>query len=148
MRFKNIIAVLIVAFILGVVGYGAGDYHKYVIYDDAVTTTNDTLISAWIPLNGASNVALFAYTNDSLWVRTTWSFRYGQDDAVTTVADSIGLYNSLSVNDVGLSKGKILQGFGLATSLIPGANAIRITSIRMDGTKPTGKIHVGLVYGD
>jgi len=31
MRFKNIIAVLIVALILGVVGYGAGDYHKYVI---------------------------------------------------------------------------------------------------------------------
>jgi len=148
MRFKNLIGGLLVVIAVVLVSVGAGDYHKYVIYDDAVTTTNDTLISSWIPLNGATNVALYAYTNDSLWVRTTWSYRYGQDDAVTTVADSIGLYNSHSVNDVGLSKGKILQGFGLATSLIPGANEIRVTSIRMDGTKPTGKIHVGLIFGD
>jgi len=148
MRFKNLIGGLLVVIAVVLVSVGAGDYHKYAIIDDAVTTTNDTLISSWIPLNGATNVALYAYTNDSLWVRTTWSYRYGQDDAVTNIADSIGLYNSLSVNDVGLSKGKILQGFGLATSLIPGANAIRVTSIRMDGTKPTGKIHVGLIFGD
>lgn len=148
MRFKNIITVLIVALVLGLAGYGAGDYHKYAIYDDAVTTTNDTLISQWIPLNGATNVALYAYTNDSLWVRSTWEYRYGQDDAVTTIADSIGLYNSVSVDNVGLSKGKVLQGFGLATSLIPGANAIRVTAIRYGGTKPTGKVHVGIIYGD
>ena len=89
MRFKNIIAVLIVAFILGVVGYGAGDYHKYVIYDDAVTTTNDTLISAWIPLNGATNVALFYNTDDTSYVKGSFSYRYGTDTEINSVvADS------------------------------------------------------------
>jgi len=149
MRFKNIIAVLIVAFILGVVGYGAGDYHKYVIYDDAVTTSNDTLISAWIPLNGATNVALFYNTDDTSYVKGSFEYRYGQDAAISNlVADTLSLDNRSSADDVGLSKGKILQGYGLATSLIPGANAIRVTMIWKAGSKTTTKVHVGLTYGD
>ena len=43
MRFKNLIGGLLMVIAVVLVSVGAGDYHKYVIYDDAVTTTNDTL---------------------------------------------------------------------------------------------------------
>jgi len=148
MRFKNIIAVLIIALIVGIGSIGAGDYHKYVIYDDAVTTTNDTLISAWIPLNGATNVALFYYTDDTSYVKGSFDYRYGTDTEISSVAaDTLSLDTRTSAA-AGLSKGKILQGFGLATSLIPGANAIRVTMIWKAGSETTTKVHVGLVYGD
>lgn len=144
---KYFSAFIVVAF-LALASIGAGDYHKYIIYDDAVTTTNDTLISAWIPLNGATNVALFYGTDDTSYVKGSFDYRYGSETEISSVvADTLSLDTRTSTA-AGLSKGKILQGYGLATSLIPGANAIRVTMIWKLGSQATTKVHVGLVYGD
>jgi hypothetical protein len=127
---------------------GSGDYQKYVIYDDAATTTNDTLVSAWIPLNGACNVALFYNTDDTSYVKGSVEYRYGGLDAITLgAADTLSL-DTRGTTLTGLSKGKVLQGFGLATSLIPGANAIRVTMIWKAGSETSTKVHVGMIYGD
>lgn len=148
MRFKHLISVIFVALIVTVVAIGAGDYSKFVIYDDAVTATNDTLISAWIPLNGATNVALFYNTDDTSYVKGSFSYRYGSETEINSVvADTLSLDTRKSTA-AGLSKGKVLQGYGLATSLIPGANAVRVTMIWQEGSEATTKVHVGLIYGD
>lgn len=148
MRFKNLIGGLLVVIAVVLVSVGAGDYHKYVIYDDAVTTTNDTLISSWIPLNGATNVAIFYNTDDTSYVKGSFDYRYGQDNEIASLAADTLSLDTRSSAATGLSKGKILQGYGLATSLIPGANAIRVTMIWKSGSETTTKVHVGLVYGD
>jgi hypothetical protein len=141
---SGVFAVFVLYFFLT----GSGDYQKFVIYDNAVTTTNDTLVSAWIPLNGATNVSLFYNTDDTSYVKGSIEYRYGTLDAIT-----LGAADTLSLDTrggalTGLSKGKILQGFGLATSLIPGANAVRVTMIWKAGSETTTSVKVGLVYGD
>ena len=91
---------------VGIGSIGAGDYHKYVIYDDAVTTTNDTLISAWIPLNGATNVALFYYTDDTSYVKGSFDYRYGTDTEISSVVgDTLSLDTRTSAA-AGLTKVK------------------------------------------
>jgi len=126
---------------------GSGDYQKNMIYDDAVTTANDTLVSAWIPLYGSSNVALFYNTDDTSYVKGSVEYRYGALDAIVLgVADTLSL-DTRGGTLAGLSKGKVLQGFGLATSLIPGANAVRVTMIWKAGSEASTKVRVALVYG-
>lgn len=124
---------------------GAGDYSRYAINDSAVTTTNDTLISPWIPLNGASNVSIFYGCDDSTYIKGTYEYRYGTLTSV--VGDTLLLDNR--VGSTGLSKGKILQGYGLAASLIPGANSIRFTMIRQSQSgDATNDFKLGINYGE
>lgn len=147
-KFSIIFSVLVLITIASVTYMGAGDYQKYVIYDDAATTTNDTLISSWIPLYGATNVALHYYTDDTSYVKGSFDYRYGADTEIGSVAADTLSLDTRSSAVSGLSKGKILQGYGLATSLIPGANQVRVTLIWKAGSETTTKIHCALIYGD
>lgn len=148
MKITRIFTALIFLFVVGLASIGAGDYTKYAIYDNAVTTSNDSLTSAWIPLNGATNVAIFYNVDDSTYVKGTFEYRYGTDTEISSVAaDTLSLDNR--VGSTGLSKGKILQGFGLAASLIPGANAVRFKLYRQSTSgDATNAVHLGLIYGD
>lgn len=142
------ISCLIAIIILSVYSMGAGDYQKYVIYDDAATTTNDTLISSWINLNGATNVSLWYYTDDTSYVKGSFDYRYGTDTEISSLtADTLSLDTRSSAVS-GLSKGKVLQGYGLAASLIPGANQVRVTLIWKAGSETSTKVHAALIYGD
>lgn len=148
MKITKIFTALIFLFVVGLASIGAGDYTKYAIYDNAVTSSNDSLISSWINLNGATNVAIFYSVDDSTYVKGTFEYRYGTDTEISSLtADTLSLVNTLGSS--GLSKGKILQGFGLATSLIPGANAVRFKLYRQSTSgDATNAVHLGLIYGD
>jgi hypothetical protein len=147
-RFLKATIILGVLSLLFFVLLGAGDYTRYAINDSAVTTTNDTLISPWIPLNGASNVSIFYGVDDSTYMKGTFEYRYGGLTSVSSVVgDTLSLDNR--VGSTGLSKGKILQGYGLAASLIPGANAIRFTMIRQSQSgDATNDFKLAINYGE
>lgn len=145
---SRVFAVLLCLFVGYYFWTGSGDYTKFAIYDEAVTSSNDTLVSSWIPLNGSTNVSLFYSVGDSTYMKGTFEYRYGSLTSVSSVAaDTLSLDNRTGSS--GLSKGKILQGCGLAASLIPGANAVRVTMIRQAASGgATNACYVGIVYGD
>lgn len=144
---SKFLAVFLVGIVIWYSTMGVGDYAKYIINDAAVTTTNDTLVSSWIPLNGATNVAIYYGVTDSCWVNGKFEYRYGGMQQVSSgVTDTLSADSQGSATSV--SKGKILQGFGLATSLIPGANQVRITLIRRAGSGTTSSVKCAIVYGD
>jgi len=149
MKFKTkIFTVLMAVIIVGFGIIGAGDYSRYAINDSAVTSSNDSLTSAWISLNGATNVAIFYTVDDSTYVKGGFEYRYGSGTEITNVAaDTLSLDNR--VGSTGLSKGKILQGYGLAASLIPGANAVRFKLYRQSTSgDATNSVQLGIIYGD
>lgn len=124
----------------------AGDYSKFLIYDTSIAL-NDSIVSAWTPLNGSTNVSVFFSAGDTTWARLELEYRYGAEVGIINLADTMTLdtrYTTLA----GKSVGKIYQGFGLATSLIPGANAIRLRAIMKSATSASSYLKAGLVYGD
>lgn len=143
---SKLLAVVLIGVVIWYSTTGSGDYHKYLIYDDAIAL-NDSMVSDWTPLNGSSNVALFFSVGDTTWSRLELEYRYGQDTRILTVVDTMSL-DTRGTTLTGKSIGKVYQGYGLATSLIPGANAIRVRTIMASATSASSWIHVGMVYGD
>lgn len=145
-KFSIYVSCLIAIVIFSVYSMGAGS-QKYIIYTDASTSGNDSAMSSgWIPITGATNVAIFYSTDDTAYVKGTVEYRYGSEtEIVLAAADTLSLVTYGTAN-AGLSKGKILQGYGLATSLIPGANAIRVKLNRQFNSETSIKIHCGLIY--
>ena len=125
---------------------GSGDYQKYLVYDNSIAL-GDTIISPWTPINGSKDVSLFFSVGDTTWAKVELEYRYGSDVAIYNILDTMSL-DTRATTLAGKSVGKIFQGFGLATSLIPGANAIRVRTIMKSATSASSYIHVGMVYGD
>lgn len=118
---------------------------KYIISDTAVTTTNDTLSSGWVNIGSSQNVAIFYNTDDTSYVKGSFEYRYGTSTEIASVvADTLSL-DTRSSAVTGLSKGKVLRGYGLATDLIPGANQIRVYMIWKAGSEATTSVNVGLI---
>ena len=118
---------------------------KYIISDTAVTTTNDTLSSGWVNIGSSQNVAIFYNTDDTSYVKGSFEYRYGTSTEIASVvADTLSLDTRSSAVS-GLSKGKVLRGYGLATDLIPGANQVRVYMIWKAGSEATTSVNVGLI---
>lgn len=118
---------------------------KYIISDTAVTTTNDTLSSGWVNIGSSQNVAIFYNTDDTSYVKGSFEYRYGTSTEIASVvADTLSLDTRSSAAS-GLSKGKVLRGYGLAADLIPGANQIRVYMIWKTGSEATTSVNVGLI---
>lgn len=118
---------------------------KYIISDTAVTTTNDTLSSGWVNIGSSQNVAIFYNTDDTSYVKGSFEYRYGTSTEIASVvADTLSLDTRSSAAS-GLSKGKVLRGYGLAADLIPGANQIRVYMIWKAGSETTTSVNVGLI---
>lgn len=118
---------------------------KYIISDTAVTTTNDTLSSGWVNIGSSQNVAIFYNTDDTSYVKGSFEYRYGTSTEIASVvADTLSLDTRSSAAS-GLSKGKVLRGYGLAADLIPGANQIRVYMIWKAGSEATTSVNVGLI---
>lgn len=143
---SKFLAVFLVGIMVWYFTTGSGDYHRYLVYDDSIAL-NDSMVSEWTPLNGSSNVALFFSVGDTTWARLEIEYRYGQETLIKTVADTMSL-DTRGGTLTGKSIGKVYQGYGLATSLIPGANAIRVRTIMASATSASSWIHVGMTYGD
>lgn len=118
---------------------------KYIISDTAVTTTNDTLSSGWVNIGSSQNVAIFYNTDDTSYVKGSFEYRYGTSTEIASVAADTLSLDTRSSAASGLSKGKVLRGYGLATDLIPGANQIRVYMIWKAGSEATTSVNVGLI---
>ena len=142
---KKFIMPLLFMFVLTFMAVNITGTEKFVIYDDAVTTTNDTLTSAWTYVGSSPNVAIFYNTDDTSYVKGSFEYRYGQTTAISNVAADTLSLDTRSSAVSGLSKGKVLRGYGLAADLIPGANYIRVQMIWKAGSEATTSVKVGLI---
>jgi len=132
--------------ILSLSAFNLTGSQKFIIFDEAVTTTNDTLVSEWVSIGSSQNVAIFYNTDDTSYVKGSFEYRYGQTTAISSVtADTLSL-DTRGGALTGLSKGKVLRGYGLAADLIPGANAVRVTMIWKAGSETTTAVKVGIIY--
>lgn len=141
---KKFIMPLLFVFVLTFMAVNITGTEKFIIYDEAVTSSNDTLVSAWTYIGSSSNIAIFYNVNDSCYAKGSFEYRYGQTTAISNVvADTLSLDTRGSTSS--LSKGKVLRGYGLTADLIPGANYLRVTMIRKDGSATTTAVKVGLI---
>lgn len=142
---KTIILVTLFVFGLILAGANITGSEKTIIYSTAATTTNDTLSSGWVYIGSSQNVALFYNTDDTSYVKGQFDYRYGQFTEIANVAADTLSLDTRSSAAAGLSKGKILRGYGLAADLIPGANWLKVTLIWKAGSETTTTIQCGLI---
>ena len=132
--------------ILSLSAFNLTGSQKFIIYDEAVTTSNDTLVSEWVSIGSSQNVAIFYNTDDTSYVKGSFEYRYGSVTSVNSLtADTLSLDTRGSAL-TGISKGKVLRGYGLTADLIPGANAVRVTMIWKAGSEATTAVKVGIIY--
>ena len=147
MKLRNKIIIAILLLLVPVVWIAATtDVSRYIIFDEAVTTSNDTLQSGWVWIGSAPNVAIFYSTDDTMYVKGDFRYRYGTGSGsyiASLTADTLSL-DTRSTAATGLSKGKVLRGYGSATDLIPGANYIWFEVRRQAGSETTGSFYMGL----
>lgn len=124
---KKILIVL--SFFLAFSFASAQEFDGYLVNDDAVTTSNDTLISSWTDISGFGQVELFITIGDSISFgafTVEWDGGTGTAKTVSVLsgADTLSSLGSASSK----SNGVLLRGY--TTNIIPGAGSIRITAIR------------------
>lgn len=100
----------------------------FIINDNAVTTSNDTLISSWQTITDFSRLQLYFEIGDSVSYGFTVQYRGGGLTAVSLTAlsgaDSISSLGSAT----SVGKGLILRDY--TANIIPGANSFRVIAIR------------------
>lgn len=129
---------------------------KYIINDEAVTSSNDTIVSGWVDVTGCFGVELMFQIDDTCRIdyQVDYSFGIATDatNGYLTVAgvgtDSIKTTGTANAN---LIKGVLLKGYGTSaiTNLIPGANFIRVRCYRFVGagayaSEATNTLRVGI----
>lgn len=121
--------------LLALLGFGVFK-QVTVISDSAVTSSNDSLESAWVPIGESQQVMLFLTVDDTAHIKYYIDYRYGNQKELTLAVDSIKTVGTASTE---LSKGVLLRGFGSSaiTNLIPGANEIRYRGYRQAGAEAT-----------
>ncbi len=121
-----------------------------IITDADVTSSNDSLESAWKNITGAMDVELAIYTDDTMHIKyyvdySFGTFPYEEGTGYLTLAvDSI---KTVGTANTGLYKGVLLRGYGTSgiVNQIPGANMIRWRGYRQSGSEATGAVRVGLL---
>lgn len=141
---------LIALFVISLFAFSqsyAQNITKTMIYDDAVTVTNDTLESGWFDIKDYSLAELYVAVGDSLSLGTTFTvyYRAGAETGTTYLPYAS---DTASVSNIGVStseeSGKELRGF--IANNIPGANTIKVRAIRKDySVGVTSSLHVYLV---
>ena len=114
-----IFPLVIVALIVIAASYSQ---EKFLLVDTS-TATGDSVVSGWVYVGSAPNVALSLAVGDTTDCDFIVRYRYGTENHVALTADSVATTGSTLI---GKSKGKILRGYGLTTDLIPGANFIYV----------------------
>lgn len=109
-----VVAVLVIA--------ASYSQEKFLLVDTS-TATGDSVVSGWVYIGSAPNVALSYSIGDTTDCDFTVRYRYGTENHIALTADSV---NTTGTTLVGKSLGKVLRGYGLATDLIPGANFIYV----------------------
>ncbi len=123
---------------------------------------NDTIVSGWIDIGGAKDVALFQEASDSVWARSEVFYRFGTGGQRVALAaiDTISTKGNLSAT--WLTASKDLRGYathvwasavGMAdTNYIRGANQIYVKTTIADvggaSTVTTQRVRVGLITSD
>jgi hypothetical protein len=137
----------LILFIVSASAVNAQNTTKTMIYDDAVTVTNDTLESGWFDIKDYSLAELYVAVGDSLSLGTTFTvyYRAGAETGTTYLPYSS---DTASVSNIGASTseetGKVLRGS--TANNIPGANTIKVRAIRKDySVGVTSSLHIYLV---
>lgn len=115
-----------------------------IISDTAVTSSNDSLESAWIPIGESGQVSFYLTVDDTAHIKYYIDYRYGTQKEVTLAVDSI---KSVGTSLSEFSKGVLLRGYGTSaiTNLIPGANEVRFRGYRQADAETTTSFTVSLV---
>lgn len=155
-KFLSLFGMLVIAGFIFIAGYV--DKQTFIINDSSLAD-NDTIVSGWINIGSAENVALQTQVLDSVWARSEIFYRYGTTGQriALAAADTIGVPNhtASATTSFGKSVGKVIRGYGLAADLIPGANYIYVkTTIVNDNTGDHGtgssseNVKVSLISAD
>lgn len=116
---------------------------EWLIYDNAVTTDNDSLVSEWTRIYGA-NVELYLVVSDTMSVRYYVDYRMSTAAAwLTTTVDSIV---TVGTDNEWLAKSVVLRGQGDSAVInkIPGADFIRLRAY-LGEVADSGSFYGGLV---
>lgn len=120
-----------------------GGDHLVIISDEAVTTSNDSLESAWYDVGGCSDVELGLFVDDTVHIKYYIDYSSGTFKSetgtgyLTLAVDSI---KTVGTTNTGLYKGIILRGAGASgvVNQIPGANWIRWRGYRQSDSETSG----------
>ena len=111
------------------------------IYDAAVTSTNDTLASQWVDIGDASEVFLGVSTSDSALIKFDINYKMGGNsgDTYATYTDSLftnvaaGTFMPLELKGfLGDNQSIVAQDTAIGyINRIPGANFIKVNAYRL-----------------
>ncbi len=132
------------------------------IINDATLADNDTIVSGWVDIGGASNVALYQEASDSVWARSTVYYRFGTGgqrvalaaiDTISTKGNLLGTWTTASKDLRGYATHVWASAVGMAdTNYIPGANQIYVKTTIADvggaSTATTQRVRVGLIISE
>lgn len=129
--------------LLALLGFGVFK-QVTVISDSAVTSSNDSLESAWIQIGESEQVSFFITVDDTAHIKYYIDYRYGNQKEITLAVDSIKTVGTASTE---LSKGILLRGYGASaiTNLIPGANEVRFRGYRQSDAEATTAFTASLI---
>ncbi len=116
---------------------------EWLIYDDAVTVSNDSLESEWTKLYGA-NVELYLVTSDTMRINYYIDYRMSTEPAWFTLS-----VDSLVTKGTALewkAKTIVLRGQSDSSIVnkIPGADFMRLRAYRDTSSETSGSFHGGL----
>lgn len=139
----RLVSFFIALFTVAIVSIAAWQDKQVYVINDSTLADNDTIVSGWINIGSAPNVAIGQQVLDSVWCRSEIFYRYGSTGQrlQLAAADTLSTPNhtASATTSFGKFAGKDLRGYGLATDLIPGANYIYIkTTVVNDNTGDHG----------
>lgn len=159
---KKIFASVGLVAILGYLFMAAYSERATYMINDSSLADGDTIVSGWVDIGGARNVALFQESSDSVWAKSEVFYRFGTAGQRVALAaiDTISTKGNLSAT--WLTASKDLRGYathvwssavGMAdTNYIRGANQIyvktTITDVGGASSETTQRVRVGLITSD
>lgn len=134
---KNIIISL---FLLCLVAVGANSQVLPLISDNAVTSTNDTLVSDWKYIGNANYVELGVAIDDTMHIKYYIDYGTGAEASTYYATVAVDSIKSTGTASTMVYLGKTLRGYGTSavSNLIIGANYIRIRAYNQSGSETTG----------
>ena len=117
------------------------------IYNNAVTTTNDTLASNWFWIGDHSTIELGFAVNDSAKLSVIVNYQAGADEYGTITPASTDTLTTTS--NTGAYMTLVLRGYnsaGTFVNRIPASNKIRVTVVRLTGSAVTFRLQGRAVF--